>query len=44
MTPANCSTLFIHGCNDQITSHTDSFRLFVNRSIYNNDDELLIYN
>ncbi|WFQ94103.1 alpha/beta hydrolase [Mycoplasma feriruminatoris] len=44
MTPANCSTLFIHGCNDQITSHTDSFRLFINRSIYNNDDELLIYN
>ncbi|KIM13940.1 alpha/beta hydrolase [Mycoplasma capricolum] len=44
MIPANAPILFIHGCNDQITPHTDSLRLFINRSIYNSDDELLIYN
>ncbi|QVK02656.1 alpha/beta hydrolase [Mycoplasma mycoides] len=44
LVPAKAASLFIHGCNDQITSHTDSLRLFINRTIYNDNDELVLYN
>ncbi|MBT1420051.1 alpha/beta hydrolase [Mycoplasmopsis bovis] len=44
ISPASCPTLFIHGANDSVTPHTDTLRLFIDRSKYNLGDEILIYN
>ncbi|MDQ0567763.1 alpha/beta hydrolase [Mycoplasma yeatsii] len=42
--PASAPTLFIHGVNDKITSHTDSLRLYIDRVKHCKDDEILLYN
>lgn len=42
--PAKVPTFFSHGQNDKITPPTDTYRLFIDRSQKNTNDEIMIYN